>query len=108
MRRGRRPDPAVAWKRSQTALLALRKTLIVARREGWISVGESSALNTYLLEMERVLIAALGQPEPESESKAVLRSPLKPNGDSAAKPIRIPQETDQTSERSDAGFLIVR
>jgi hypothetical protein len=64
----------VAWKRSQGALLALRKTLIVAGREGWISAGEYSALDTHLFDMERILMAALAQPEPPSVSEAALPS----------------------------------
>ena len=72
MRRGRRPDPAVAWRRSQSAILALRKTIIVAGREGWISAEECSALNIHLLDAEKTLMAALAQPTPEGESEAVL------------------------------------
>jgi len=72
MKRGRRPDPTVAWKRSQRAILALRKTAIVAGRQGWISAEECSALNTRLFEMESVLMAALAKPRPDSESEAVL------------------------------------
>ena len=74
MRRGKRPDPAVAWKRSQTALLALRKTVIVASREGWISAGECSALNAHLLDAEKTLMASLALPEPVSGAEAGLPS----------------------------------
>ena len=72
MKRGRKPDPTVAWKRSQSAILALRKTVIVAGREEWISAEEGSALNTHLLEIDQVLMAALAQPKAENESAAVL------------------------------------
>ena len=72
-KRKRKPvDPEVIRKRTDKALLALRKSAIIAGQQGWFTSEQSSILGDHVLHIEEMFRAALPPPEAESDSRAVL------------------------------------
>ena len=65
-------DPEAIRKRTDKAILALRKSVVIAGREGWITSERISILNSHILGVAETFMLSLPRTEPESESEACL------------------------------------
>jgi hypothetical protein len=72
MRRGRKANCQTVIKRTDKAILVLRKSVIVSSREGWITRDQMLSLNKHLLHLEKFFLVALPRTAPEKESEAEL------------------------------------
>jgi hypothetical protein len=72
MTRGRKANCETVIKRTDKAILVLRKSVIVSSREGWITREQMLSLNEHLMHLEKIFMVALPRTSPETESEAEL------------------------------------
>jgi hypothetical protein len=65
-------DPEAIRKRTNTAILGLRKSLVTAMRERWITPEQAATANDNVCCLERVLVQAIPRPESADKSNACL------------------------------------
>jgi len=73
MKRRKPVDPETVRKRIEKAIFALRKGIVIAGQEEWITSEQSSILSNSILRIEQTFMLALPVPaETESKSEACL------------------------------------
>ena len=72
MKRRKPVEPQSVRKKTEKAIFALQKSVVVAGQQGWITPEQSSILSGHLHQVERALLLALPTVETESESEACL------------------------------------
>ena len=75
MKRRKPVDLKTVRKQTDKAIFALRKSVVIAGQEGWITSEESAILGGQICRIDDIFMRALPKPvETESESKACLPS----------------------------------
>ena len=72
MKRRKPVDPEPVRKRTEKAIFALQKSVVVAGQHGWITPEQSSILSGHLLHFEQAFLVAFPTVETENESEACL------------------------------------